>query len=213
MGRYDIWVNITVCLSYDYLIVLNISYRYIIAIIGVLLFYFCMSIPVYISGFVAGSMFTLAATGVYNKFFSFNTKTTGLTDKPFNMPIYSTQAILEIPAVKEYQPVTKFEVENLRFCYLSLYRNTFAFQGWMNEYPDKYNPESYHICQTQSVYVRLQGNLLRISHTRAKIPKRAMWNEPKHKLNFTHHRIYNLVGAKVTLLPEGLNKKRFVRVF
>lgn len=78
----------------------------------------------------------------------------------------------------------------------------------MNEFPESYDPQTYHISQTQSVYVRLQGNLLRLSHTRAKIPKRAMWNEPKHKLAFTEHRIYNLLGAVVTLLPEGLNKKR-----
>lgn len=82
----------------------------------------------------------------------------------------------------------------------------------MNEYPEIYNPQTYHICQTQSVYVRLQGNLLRISHTRSKIPKRAMWNESKHKLQFTEHRIYNLIGAKITLLPEGLNKRRFVDI-
>lgn len=78
----------------------------------------------------------------------------------------------------------------------------------MNEYPETYDPETYHISQTQSVYVKLQGNLLRISHGRAKIPKRALWNEPKHKLIFLHHRIYNLLDAKIMLLPEGLNKKR-----
>lgn len=81
-------------------------------------------------------------------------------------------------------------------------------QGWVNEYPDVYSPESYHISRTQSVYLRLQGNLLRLSHSRTKVPKRAMWNEPEIVPNFTHHRIYNLIGAKIALLPEGLAKKR-----
>lgn len=78
----------------------------------------------------------------------------------------------------------------------------------MNEYPNVYNPNMYHISQTQSVYLRLQGNLLRMSHSKSKVPKRAMWNEPDIKMNFSHHRIYNLLGAKITLLPEGLAKKR-----
>lgn len=47
-----------------------------------------------------------------------------------------------------------------------------------------------------------------MSHTKSKVPKRALWNESKIKPHFTHHRVYNLLGAKVTLLPEGLAKKR-----
>lgn len=35
-----------------------------------------------------------------------------------------------------------------------------------------------------------------------------MWNEPEVKPTFTHHRIYNLIGAKICLLPEGLAKTR-----
>ncbi|CAH0564014.1 unnamed protein product [Brassicogethes aeneus] len=97
--------------------------------------------------------------------------------------------ILEIPAVKEYQPLTKFE-------------------GWINEYPDSYSPITYHISKTQSAYLRLQGSLLRISHAKQKVPKRAMWNEPEIKANLIHHRIYNLLGAKVSLMPEGLAKIR-----
>lgn len=35
-----------------------------------------------------------------------------------------------------------------------------------------------------------------------------MWNEGEIKPNFTHHRIYNLLNAKISLLPDGLAKKR-----
>ncbi|CAG9824129.1 unnamed protein product [Phaedon cochleariae] len=96
----------------------------------------------------------------------------------------------EIQAVKEYQPLQKYE-------------------GWVNEYPDIYSPETYHIFQTQSVFLRLQGNLLRISHSKNKVSRRAMFNEPEIKASFTRHRIYNLIGAKISLLPEGLARKRF----
>ncbi|CAH2017094.1 unnamed protein product [Acanthoscelides obtectus] len=101
----------------------------------------------------------------------------------------NTDRILEIQAVKEYQPLLKYE-------------------GWVNEYPEPYDPETYHISKTQSVFVRLQGNLLRLSHAKNKVAKRAMWNEPEIKAIFTHHRIYNLIGAEVRLLPLGLAKKR-----
>ncbi|VEN41332.1 unnamed protein product [Callosobruchus maculatus] len=103
-----------------------------------------------------------------------------------------THRILEIQAVKEYQPLFKYE-------------------GWVNEYPERYDPASYHISKTQSVWVRLQGNLLRLSHAKNhKVSKRAMWNEPTQQqpTAFTHHRIYNMIGAKITLLPVGLAKKR-----
>lgn len=97
--------------------------------------------------------------------------------------------ILEIQAVKEYQPVKKFE-------------------GWMNEYPEQYDARSYHIMKTQSVFLKLENSVLRIYHTRSKIPKRAMWDEPKHNVIFTHTRMYNLRGSQVMLLPAGLTHKR-----
>lgn len=78
----------------------------------------------------------------------------------------------------------------------------------MNEFPEAYDPVVYHISRTQSVFLRLQGNLLKISHSKSKVPKRAMWNEHDIKASFSHHRIYNLYGAKISLLPAGLTKVR-----
>lgn len=78
----------------------------------------------------------------------------------------------------------------------------------MNEYPEVYNPYTYRIVMTQPVYLKLENNILRISHTTAKIPKRAMWNEAKHNATFIHHRVYNLRGAEIVLLPKGLIHKR-----
>ncbi|KAH0540968.1 testis-expressed protein 2 [Cotesia glomerata] len=97
--------------------------------------------------------------------------------------------VLEIPAVEEYAVVDKFE-------------------GWLNELPYNYDPENYHVARTQSVYFKLEGDSLRVSETRTRIPKRAVWNEPQPTAKFTRRRVYSLVGAKVELLPEGLTRRR-----
>ncbi|KAL3273248.1 hypothetical protein HHI36_014702 [Cryptolaemus montrouzieri] len=82
------------------------------------------------------------------------------------------------------------------------------YEGWANEFPDPYHPSTYHVSLTQPVYLKLQGNFLRISNSTSKVPKRAMWNEVELKKSFSHQRIYNLLGAKVSLLPVGLAKIR-----
>lgn len=80
----------------------------------------------------------------------------------------------------------------------------------MNEFSREYSPKIYHISLTESVYVRLEGSTLRLSTPRNKIPKRAMWNEPKHKLLFNRDRLFDVANCKVTLLPEGLTHRRYV---
>ncbi|BES98417.1 Testis expressed 2 [Nesidiocoris tenuis] len=82
------------------------------------------------------------------------------------------------------------------------------YKGWMNEYLDEYDPQTYHISQTESVYVKLVGSILRLSTPRYKIPKRAFCNEPKHKLKFTKERAFDIARCDVKLLPEGLIHKR-----
>lgn len=177
---------------------LNVSfstYRYLMAFALFLAFYYIVhDYCAYLAGMLAGVGVTLTITIIYNKLFSVSTADSFRSEASSAVSqqslLHHQQQILEVPAVKEYQPLAKYE-------------------GWMNEYPDVYDPLGYHISQTQPVFVRLQGHLLRLSHTKAKIPKRAMWNEPKIKANLTYHRIYNLLGAKVSLLPVGLTRKRF----
>ncbi|KAK9887753.1 hypothetical protein WA026_000068 [Henosepilachna vigintioctopunctata] len=157
------------------LLVLSISIAYLII----------QKYSAYIAGMVAGIFITSLSYYIMNKI------------APQNYPgkdtrhrkRYSSKDIWEVPAVKEYQPILKYE-------------------GWLNEFPDSYDPATYHISLTQPVYLRLQGNLLRISNTSSKVPKRATWNETEIKKNFSYHRIYNLLGARVTLLPMGLAKIR-----
>ncbi|GJQ83917.1 hypothetical protein Trydic_g19855 [Trypoxylus dichotomus] len=153
----------------------------VIVTLGCLLLYFCLPLSLYTNGFIAGALAASVVWCVYMKFSS--------SDPQPLRASTSYVPIIEMPSAKEYQPLKKYE-------------------GWMNEYPEEYDPLTYHVSQTQPVYLRLQGNFLKVSHTRQKIPKRAMWNEPEHKFVFTRHRIYNLLGAKVLLLPEGLARIR-----
>ncbi|XP_045476118.1 testis-expressed protein 2 isoform X2 [Harmonia axyridis] len=135
---------------------------------------------VYTAGMVAGIAITCLSYYIMNKISPVNDKRAKeLAPKNF----------WEVPAIREYQPMLKYE-------------------GWLNEYPDHYDSATYHISLTQPVYLKLEGNWLRISNTTSKVPKRAMWDEKQIKKNFKQRRIYNLTGAKVSLLPVGLAKIR-----
>ncbi|KAM7357950.1 uncharacterized protein ACRADG_003102 isoform 2-T11 [Cochliomyia hominivorax] len=109
----------------------------------------------------------------------------------FHIPDYSKMTICEVPAVKEYKTVK-------------------SYGGWMNEI-DSYDPNTFSINMTRSVYVKLDGTILHLSTTNARIPKRVMWNElpiNRKTIIFTTHRSYNLLGCRIELLPIGLARKR-----
>lgn len=81
----------------------------------------------------------------------------------------------------------------------------------MNELPSfmNYNPEQYHVSCTKSVYVRLDGSYLRFSFSQKNIPKRAMFNEPRHDMQFIYQQHYDIADATIELLPKGLPNKRY----
>ncbi|XP_073841764.1 uncharacterized protein isoform X3 [Musca autumnalis] len=111
--------------------------------------------------------------------------------RKFQVPDYSKMSICEVPAVEEFKTVK-------------------SYGGWMNEV-DSYDPNTFHISMTRPVYIKLDGSILHISNTNARIPKRAMWNEPpidRKSIIFTTHRSYNLLGCRIELLPIGLARKR-----
>ncbi|XP_026317528.1 testis-expressed protein 2 isoform X2 [Hyposmocoma kahamanoa] len=95
-----------------------------------------------------------------------------------------------IPSIKEHKPIKKIE-------------------GWINHYryPD-YDPYSYHVNKTLTAFMKLEGCNLRISYTKTKIRKRALWDEKIENVDFYQHRLYNLTGARIILLPKGLVKRR-----
>lgn len=81
----------------------------------------------------------------------------------------------------------------------------------MNEI-DSYDPDNYHISMTRSVYVKLDGSMLYILNTNARVNKRATWNESPVDIKntpFTSQRIYDLFQGRVDLLPIGLARKRY----
>ncbi|XP_044313905.1 testis-expressed protein 2 isoform X2 [Drosophila rhopaloa] len=110
----------------------------------------------------------------------------------FAIPNYKVMPICEIPAVEEHKTIK-------------------TYSGWMNEI-NSYDPNTFSFSLTRAVYVRLDGCILKMSGTNARVPKRRMWNEPpidRNKILFTDHRSYDLRDCRIELLPLGLANKRF----
>ncbi|XP_072240283.1 testis-expressed protein 2-like isoform X2 [Leuresthes tenuis] len=81
------------------------------------------------------------------------------------------------------------------------------YKGWMNEISN-YDPETYHATLTQSVYVRLEGSVIRLSKPNRNIARRAVHNEPKPEVTYISQKIYDLTNCKVCLVPQSLARKR-----
>ena len=80
----------------------------------------------------------------------------------------------------------------------------------MNEI-HSYDPEMYHATLTHSVYVRLEGSVLRLSKPNRNISRRATHNEPKPDVTYISQKIYDLTDSKVNVLVEACRswKERF----
>ncbi|KAM9857441.1 testis-expressed protein 2-like isoform 1-T2 [Aulostomus maculatus] len=81
------------------------------------------------------------------------------------------------------------------------------FKGWMNEISN-YDPETYHATLTHSMYVRLEGSIIRLSKPNHNIARRATHNEPKPDVTYISQKIYDLTDSKVYLVPQNLARKR-----
>ncbi|KAF7221001.1 testis-expressed protein 2 isoform X1 [Nothobranchius furzeri] len=81
------------------------------------------------------------------------------------------------------------------------------FKGWMNEI-HSYDPEMYHATLTHSVYVRLEGSVLRLSKPNRNISRRAAHNEPKPDITYISQKIYDLTDSRIYLMPQSLARKR-----
>lgn len=154
-------------------------------LILVLAFFFFIPLPAYLVGFSIGVFVTITVYKLAQKIKEI--LTTPLDKKPVQVVV----PVLEILAAEELAVQERYE-------------------GWLNELPYTYDPHNYHVARTKSVFFSLEGGVLRVMETRMKVPKRAVWDEPKRKYKFTRKRVYNLVGAKVELLPEGLTRRRYV---
>uniref|UniRef100_G3PCZ1 Testis expressed 2 n=1 Tax=Gasterosteus aculeatus aculeatus TaxID=481459 RepID=G3PCZ1_GASAC len=77
----------------------------------------------------------------------------------------------------------------------------------MNEI-HSYDPEMYHATLTHSVYVRLEGSVLRLSKPNRNVSRRATHNEPKPDVTYVSQKIYDLTDSKINLVPQSLARKR-----
>lgn len=73
----------------------------------------------------------------------------------------------------------------------------------MNEI-HSYDPEMYHATLTHSVYVRLEGSVLRLSKPNRNISRRAAHNETKPDVTYISQKIYDLTDSKVRW-PRGVS--------
>lgn len=61
-----------------------------------------------------------------------------------------------------------------------------------------YDPETYHATLTHSIFVRLEGNILRLSKPNKNISRRAFYNETKPEVTYVSQKIYDLTDSKVS---------------
>ncbi|XP_029456601.1 testis-expressed protein 2 isoform X2 [Rhinatrema bivittatum] len=80
-------------------------------------------------------------------------------------------------------------------------------KGWMNEICS-YDPETYHATLTHSVFVRLEGDTLRLSKPNKNVSRRAVYNESKPDVTYISQKIYDLSDSKIYLVPRSLARKR-----
>uniref|UniRef100_A0A915PNS3 SMP-LTD domain-containing protein n=1 Tax=Setaria digitata TaxID=48799 RepID=A0A915PNS3_9BILA len=87
-----------------------------------------------------------------------------------------------------------------------------VYKGWMNELRGRYDSSTYHVNNAQTVLVRLDGNLLRISRPERAVLKHAFHIDPtltEAEPAISSQSIYNLTGATVTLRPKRLARRRW----
>lgn len=66
----------------------------------------------------------------------------------------------------------------------------------MNEI-SSYDPELYHATMTHSVFVRLEGSVIRLSKPNHNVPRRATHNQPKPEVTYVSQKIYDLSHSRV----------------
>uniref|UniRef100_A0A8C2SZ00 SMP-LTD domain-containing protein n=1 Tax=Coturnix japonica TaxID=93934 RepID=A0A8C2SZ00_COTJA len=71
-----------------------------------------------------------------------------------------------------------------------------------------YDHELYHPSLTHSVLATLDGATLKLSYPKSNIPRQATFAEEILDVAFVSHRCYDMSGAKVSLCPPGLARKR-----
>lgn len=163
---------------------------------------FILNLPPFLQGVLTCLFTILLFNSVYNFIVNFITNSitgdsskvnnlSGVQKSLFKIPDYTNMPICELPPIEEHKSLK-------------------SYSGWMNEI-QAYDPANFHISMTKSVYIKLDGSIIRISNTNARILKRSMYNEKlidKKLITFTRHRIYNLLNCRIEMCPKGLARKR-----
>jgi hypothetical protein len=87
-----------------------------------------------------------------------------------------------------------------------------VYKGWMNILNEAYNPRTFHVNRIQTVLVRLDGCMLRISRPERQLLKHAYHDDPtltKKEPTMLAQSIYDLTNASVKLRPKRLAKRRW----
>ncbi|VDD88311.1 unnamed protein product [Enterobius vermicularis] len=145
------------------------------------------------SGFLIGLLWGLYISVVSFLFFFVSEPFPKATERPFPDPSVS---------------------EESHACGTTVYKNQgkFFFKGWMNELRGRYDSATYHVNSTQTVLVRLHGNILRISRPERAVLKHTFHVDPtltEPEPTIVGHSIYDLTGAKVSLRPKRLAARRW----
>ena len=157
----------------------------VIATIVAFVAYLITPMPSFLSGLILGAALAAIVNSVYQWI-----NVPPHQHEPFVLPDLASLPPLQVPVMKESK------------------NEDGKFKGWMNEL-GHYDPDNYHINQTQSVYIQLEGTSLRLQTPKQSVPKRAMFNEPSSfPTSFVHQRHIELQGSSVFLLPPGLVRKR-----
>lgn len=147
--------------------------------------YHAVPLPEYFVGLIAGIFVTVMVQRLKNLVTHTLTTPRKMSRDNSKEPV----SVVEIPAAEELAVLDRFE-------------------GWLNQLPYNYDPDNYHVARTTSVYFRLEGGVLKVMETKTRIPKREVWDETKPRVRFVWKKVYSLAEATVTLLPEGLIRRR-----
>lgn len=80
----------------------------------------------------------------------------------------------------------------------------------MNEI-SSYDPETYHATLTHSVFVRLEGSIIRLSKPNHNIARRSAHNEPKPEVTYISQKIYDLTNSKVCFVDSEKQHRNVLR--
>ena len=190
----------------------NIKYISISILAAILVYYLVTAhkslaiIFTYVFGFTCGCLLCLGCLYIANKlnFIKFNlTVVSAKTDdnnntinrQPTEIPMQLQSLLIQTPYIKE----------NKNF--------DGVYKGWMNELREVYEPDNYFLNKTRSVYVNLDGVMLRLQTTTTRVPKRAVCGEHIGNVSFNELRVYDLSGKSLCLIKYECNVNKMSKVF